>query len=247
MLLSTYQLRTLVRRVILALPLGLLSPLNLAVAPIEAHFVLGMEVQGQRLNLYEDCEEGEVTCDNMLLVAPNLGELMQIDKYGKRLSKSPNTVVLYPAKTKHSLCKDGITPCRFQGYTFKGKNFSGFIDPNLQEMYVSSNWTTDNATLSYQENSTYLPLASQSKRIDRLYQSSDKALNDGYKTTQGEVKRLYGQDSATELKKQQRQWIKQRSDICGADSHHLPRNQVEKVCFIQKNKHRMNDYFLWID
>lgn len=229
------------------LPLLLLSSLSTAVAPIEAHFILGMDVQGQRLNLYKDCDEGYVTCDNMLLVAPNLGELIQVGEYGKRLGTSPNRVALYPAKTKHTLCKDGITPCRFQGYSFSGEDFNGFIDTSNNEITIDSNWTTDNTTLPYQENSTYLPLVSQSKRVDRLYQTSDKALNDSYRTTISEVRRLYGNDEATALKKEQRQWIKQRSNSCGADSRHEPRNQIEKVCFIQKNERRMNDYFLWID
>lgn len=231
----------------LLLSLLLLSPFATAVAPIEAHFIMGMDVQGQRLNLYQDCVEGNVTCDNMLLVAPNVGQLLQIKEYGKRLEKSPSTIELYPAKTKHSLCKDGVTPCRFQGYSFDGEDFSGFIDTSKQEISIYSHWTTDSETLFYQENPIYLPLASQSKRIKRLYRLSDNALNESYKTTQSEVRCLYGQNSAAELKKEQRQWIKQRSDICGADVDHLPRNQAEKVCFIRKNESRMNDYFLWID
>lgn len=82
-----------------------------------------------------------------------------------------------------ALYKDGVTPCRFQNYTFEDEDFSGYIDPSAKELYVSSNWTTDSTTLLYQENATYLPLVSQSKRVDRVYQTSDKELNDSYRTT----------------------------------------------------------------
>ena len=254
-----YRLNLLFSRLVAASTLILSSSLSSGVAPIEAHFIMGMDVQGQRLNLYKDCEEGYVTCDNMLLVAGNVGQLLQISEYGKRLGQAPDSVILYPANTKHSLCKDGVTPCMFQGYRFEGEDFNGFVDTARQEITISSHWTTDTATLPYQENATYLPLvsepvsqsvsqsASQSKRIDRLYQVSDQALNDGYKTARSDVKRLYGSKSANDLYKEQIAWIKQRSDICGADIHHLPRSQAEKVCFIQKNDSRMTDYFLWVD
>lgn len=244
---SKLKLSVLLKRSITILPLLILSPFAVAVAPIQANFILGMDVQGQRLNLYRGCGEGYVTCENMLLVAPNLGQLLQISEYGKRLSKKQNTIDLYPAKTKHSICKDGVTPCGFQGYNFEGEDFNGFIDTSKQKITVNGNWTTDTATLSYQENASYLPLVSQSKRIDRLYKASDKALNDSYQTTLYEVGRLYGQGQATVLKNEQRQWLKKRSEICGADVDHLPRNQAEEVCFIQKNNSRLNDYFLWID
>lgn len=119
--------------------LMLCASLGTAVAPIKANFILGMDVQGQRLNLYRDCEEGSVTCDNMLLVAPDLGRLLQTKMLGKRQDESPYAVKLYPAKTKHSLCKDGITPYGFQGYSFEGEDFNGFIDPSNKEITIGSN------------------------------------------------------------------------------------------------------------
>ena len=204
-------------------------------------------MQGQRLNLYHGCGEGSVTCDDMLLVAPDLGRLLQTEQLGKRHDKSPYAVKLYPAKTKHSLCKDGVTPCGFQGYIFKGGDFNGFIDPENKELYIASNWTTDSATVSYKENPAYLPLASQAERINKLYSASDKKLNNSYQVIHDEVKRLYGKSAATDLYKEQIAWIKQRTSICGADVNHLPRTQAEKVCFIQKNTERMEAYFLWID
>ena len=173
--------------------LMLTASFSSAVAPIEANFILGMDVQGQRLNLYRDCEEGSVTCDNMLLVAPHVGLLLQTKLAGKRFGNTPYPVKFYPAKTKHSVCNDGVTPCRFQGYTFQGEDFNGFIDPLNNELYITSNWTTDSDTFLYTENNTYLPLASQAKLIDTMYKTSDQTLNSGYNNTRQAVRRSDGQ------------------------------------------------------
>ncbi|MBF2720366.1 DUF1311 domain-containing protein [Psychrobacter sp. NG254] len=227
--------------------LMLVTFMSSAVAPIEANFILGMDVQGQRLNLYEDCAEGNVTCDNMLLVAPDVGLLLQTKLAGKRLGNTPYPVKLYPAKTKHSVCNDGVTPCGFQGYTFKGEDFNGFIDPLNNELYITSNWTTDSDTFLYTENRTYLPLASQAKLIDTMYKTSDQTLNNGYNNTRQTVRRLYGKKMESSLRQEQVEWIKQRSKNCGADVSHQPRTQAEKVCFIQQNSAREQAWFLWID
>ena len=181
--------------------LMLCASFSSAVAPIKANFILGMDVQGQRLNLYRDCEEGSVTCDNMLLVAPDLGRLLQTKQLGERQNKLPYAVKLYPAKTKHSLCKDGVTPCRFQGYRFEDNDFNGFIDPSNKEITVGSQWREDSATFSYQENSTYLPLASQAGLIDSLYKTSDKDLNSSYRLVGKDIENVYGQDSLNAFKK----------------------------------------------
>ena len=218
-----------------------------AVTPVKANFILGMDVQGQRLNLYHGCGEGSVSCDDMLLVAPDLGRLLQTKQLRKRQSKSPYVVRLYSAKTKHSLCNDGVTPCGFQGYRFKGEDVNGFIEPANGEIYIENNRTQDSATFSYQENSTYLPLVSQAGLIDSLYKNSDKALNDNYLSVRRDIINNYGQTSANNFKEDQLKWVINRSKDCGADTKHLPRTQAEKVCFIQKNTERMESYFLWID
>ena len=227
--------------------LMLAASISSAVAPVEANFILGMDIQGQRLNLYHGCGEGHVTCDDMLLVAPDLGRLLQTEQLGKRQSKSPYAVRLYSAKTKYSLCKNGVTPCSFQGYRFKGKDVNGFIDPANNEIYIESNRTKHSATLSYKENPTYLPLTSQAGLVDRLYQNSDKALNDNYLSVRGDIIKNYGQTSGNNFKEDQLKWVVNRSKYCGADAKHLPRTQAEKVCFIQKNTEQMESYFLWID
>lgn len=227
--------------------LMLAASVSSAVTPVKANFILGMDVQGQRLNLYHGCGEGRVTCDDMLLVAPDLGRLLQTEQLRERQSKLPYTVKLYPAKTKHSLCNDGVTPCGFQGYRFKGKDVNGFIDPANSEIYIENNWTQKSATFSYKDNSTYLPLASQAGLIDRLYQDSDKALNDNYLSVRGDIIKVYGQVLANKFKEDQLKWVVNRSKDCGADAKHLPRTQAEKVCFIQKNIKQMENYFYWID
>jgi hypothetical protein len=225
----------------------LVAAASSAVTPVKANFILGMDIQGQRLNLYEGCAEGHVTCDDMLLVAPDLGRLLQTKQLGEKLNTAPYSVKLYPAKTKHSLCKDGVTPCRFQGYTFEGEDFNGFINPSNNELYVASNWTTDGDTFSYIESANYLPLVSQAKLIGDMYESSDQSLNNSYRTIRQEVGRLYGKKMESSLRQEQVEWIKQRSKNCGADAAHLPRTQAEKVCFIQQNELREQDWFLWID
>lgn len=227
--------------------LMLAASVSSAVTPVKANFILGMDVQGQRLNLYHGCGEGSVSCDDMLLVAPDLGRLLQTEQLRERQSKLPYTVKLYPAKTKHSLCNDGVTPCGFQGYRFKGKDVNGFIDPANSEIYIENNRTQESAAFSYKENSTYLPLASQVELIDRLYQNSDKELNDNYLSVRGDITKVYGQVLANKFKEDQLKWVINRSKDCGADAKHLPRTQAEKVCFIQKNIKQMENYLYWID
>ncbi|MGP9556647.1 lysozyme inhibitor LprI family protein [Psychrobacter sp. AOP7-A1-24] len=241
---SSLNKSNLLGRTTLLLSVILATSVSSAVEPVQANFILGMDIQGQRLNLYESCAEGSVTCNNMLLVTPDLGRLLQTTQ---EPSKSPYAVKYYSAQTKHSLCKDGVTPCRFQGYTFEGENFDGFIDTSNHKISIRSKWTVDTYSATYKENATYLPLASQAALIDQMYNTSDKALNKSYRVTRDEVRRLYGGDMTTNLKKEQTQWVKQRSKNCGADTDHLPRTQVEKVCFIQRNALREQTFFSWID
>ena len=60
-----------------ALILLLVTSVSSAITPKKANFVLGMQIEGQRLNLHQDCPEGSVTCDNLLLVAPDVGLILQ--------------------------------------------------------------------------------------------------------------------------------------------------------------------------
>jgi hypothetical protein len=51
-----------------------------------------------------NCEEGNVTCDDVGYVGTS-------KKTGKRIKLH--------GKTMHTLCADGVTPCRFLGYEFR--------------------------------------------------------------------------------------------------------------------------------
>ena len=242
----------LIRNSAVILFLSSTSTLSVAVTPIQANFIMGLDIQGQRLNLYNGCAEGNVTCDDMLLVAPDLARMAFVAPTKKDLNRLPYAIKLYPAKTEHSTCADGITPCRFQGYSFDGKDITGFINPNNNEITIYNNRKTNtrktnSRTFSYQDNTTYLPLMSQAGLINTLYADSDKALNNHYNSAHKEVTRLYGKKIANDLKKDQVNWVIKRSKECGANDRHLPRTQSEKVCFIQKNEARSQEYFLWID
>jgi hypothetical protein len=50
------------------------------------------------------CEEGNVSCDDVLYTGTS-----------KRSGRS----ITLRGKTLHSTCRDGVTPCAFQGYLFR--------------------------------------------------------------------------------------------------------------------------------
>jgi hypothetical protein len=53
------------------------------------------------------CTEGNVSCDNVSYIGT---------------SKKTGKAIRLRGKTLHSLCADGVTPCRFQGYEFRSGN-----------------------------------------------------------------------------------------------------------------------------
>ncbi|HET8791985.1 MAG TPA: hypothetical protein VFM75_12320 [Modicisalibacter sp.] len=55
------------------------------------------------------CAEGNVTCDDIT--------------YTGKSRKSGNAITL-KGTTWHTLCADGVTPCRFLGYRFKNGNIT---------------------------------------------------------------------------------------------------------------------------
>jgi uncharacterized protein (TIGR03066 family) len=69
-----------------------------------------------QINVY--CEEGNVTCNNVEYIGVN-----------KKTGKSIRLV----GKTKHTVCADKVTPCRFMGYEFQnGKTYYRVLeDGNL--------------------------------------------------------------------------------------------------------------------
>jgi hypothetical protein len=50
------------------------------------------------------CDEGSVTCDDVGYVGT---------------SKKTGKAIKLTGRTRHTICADGVTPCRFLGYEFK--------------------------------------------------------------------------------------------------------------------------------
>ena len=68
------------------------------------------------------CEEGRVSCDNVLL---------------KKLNKKTGERLKIIGATHHSKCADGFSPCRFVGYIFEKDGLRIFID--YQNIVVTRN------------------------------------------------------------------------------------------------------------
>ncbi|WP_227428916.1 lysozyme inhibitor LprI family protein [Psychrobacter sp. I-STPA6b] len=223
---------------------------TLAVTPDKEHYFSGMYAQGIPFNLYYGCAEGNVSCDDMLLVAPDLERWALTHDKPDFQNKPPFTAQYYPAKTLHSTGVDGV-PSMFHGYTFRDKNntISSFIDPTSQTISISKVGSFDQTTYKYgyQEANEYLPLTGDAELVDFRYQQSDKSLNESYRNIKEELTKNSGQKSAQALKQDQIIWIQNRSRICGADKHHQPRSQIEKLCFMQLNKDRENRFSLWLE
>ena len=64
------------------------------------------------IHVERGCEEGEVTCNTIKFIYSPVG-----------VSKKQTVI----GKTVHSLCADGVTPCRFQGYEFLADGAKYFI------------------------------------------------------------------------------------------------------------------------
>lgn len=59
------------------------------------------------------CEEGAVTCDDVSY---------------QGINRKTGTRIKLRGKTLHSLCADGVTPCRFIGYAFNNKGVTYQVD-----------------------------------------------------------------------------------------------------------------------
>jgi hypothetical protein len=60
------------------------------------------------VKITRNCAEGNVTCNNVTYFGKNL-------KTGQSIRLT--------GKTIHTVCKDGVTPCRFLGYEFRNNKF----------------------------------------------------------------------------------------------------------------------------
>ena len=68
--------------------------------------------ESYEITIVSSCAEGNVTCESM-------GFQLKDIKYNK--------ISIHTGNTVHSLCKDRVTPCRFQGHRFATKSKIYFI------------------------------------------------------------------------------------------------------------------------
>ena len=74
----------------------------MALAPAHAA-VMVLDTPSYTVNIDVRCEEGQVSCDKV--------------HYKGTHRKNGQSIAL-KGKTLHTLCADGVTPCRFLGYVF---------------------------------------------------------------------------------------------------------------------------------
>jgi len=77
-----------------------------------------LETPGFTVKITQQCEEGNVTCDDVRYVGT---------------SKKSGKAIALRGKTMHSLAADGVTPGAFQGYVFKSGRvtYTVFADGRL--------------------------------------------------------------------------------------------------------------------
>ena len=71
-----------------------------------------LDTPSYNITIQSNCEEGSVSCDNVSYTGVN--------------KKSGKSITL-KGSTSHTLCADGVTPCRFLGYQFKNGDTSYFV------------------------------------------------------------------------------------------------------------------------
>jgi hypothetical protein len=77
-----------------------------------------LETPGFTVKITQQCEEGNVTCDDVRYVGT---------------SKKSGKAITLRGKTMHSMAADGVTPGAFQGYVFKSgrATYTVFADGRL--------------------------------------------------------------------------------------------------------------------
>lgn len=99
--------------------LAALAALTLAASThAHAQAVQTLETKGYTVKITQQCEEGNVTCDDV--------------RYAGTSKKSGKAITLR-GKTMHSTAADGVTPGAFQGYVFKSGRvtYNVFADGRL--------------------------------------------------------------------------------------------------------------------
>ncbi|WP_226647857.1 hypothetical protein [Microbulbifer variabilis] len=93
------------------------------------------------VKITRNCPEGYVYCENVT--------------YEGKSKKSGNSIII-TGETWYSLCKDGITPCRFLGYRFKNGNHHYLVySEGVLEVIKGDNTVIirENGTWNYEEES----------------------------------------------------------------------------------------------
>lgn len=78
-----------------------------------------------KITIERNCEEGNVSCDDVTYIGIN---------------KKTGASIKLKGKTLHRTCSDGITPCQFLGYIFENNNTKYYIRDNT--LYVIQNGKT---------------------------------------------------------------------------------------------------------
>jgi hypothetical protein len=86
--------------------LFLVSAVSVLAAPAIAQAET-LTTRNYRVTVTRNCAEGSVTCNNVSYTGVDLRTGASIRLRGK---------------TVHTLCNDGVTPCRFEGYQFRNGN-----------------------------------------------------------------------------------------------------------------------------
>jgi hypothetical protein len=71
---------------------------------LPAASALALETPHYRVQITPQCEEGEISCE-------------RVEYLGRHKDSGRSLKLL--GRTHHTLCADGVTPCRFLGYLFR--------------------------------------------------------------------------------------------------------------------------------
>ena len=84
-----------------------------------------LETKNYSITITSGCQEGEVSCSNFLYTGT---------------SKASGQSIMLKGSSWHTLCADGVTPCRFLGYKFNNGNVTYFVGQNgLLEVIQNKN------------------------------------------------------------------------------------------------------------
>jgi hypothetical protein len=86
--------------------------MSYALRVLAAHNASKLNTPSFQVQVSVNCEEGNVTCNDVTYVGVNRKTKASIKLRGK---------------TVHSLCKDRVTPCHFLGYEFQNRRYRYFV------------------------------------------------------------------------------------------------------------------------